>query len=71
MMLTGKRKMLEKNLSQYHFIYHKSHVELPGREPESPRKKVGNNHLCYDTVQNVPYASCLWYNAIFKNVFCV
>jgi hypothetical protein len=27
MILTGKPKYLEKNLSQCHFIYHKSHVD--------------------------------------------
>jgi hypothetical protein len=27
----------EKNLSQCHFVYHKSHIDSPGREPGPPR----------------------------------
>jgi hypothetical protein len=29
----GKSKYSEKNLSQYHFVHHKSHMHLPGIEP--------------------------------------
>jgi hypothetical protein len=28
-------------LSQYHFVHHKSHMDLPGIEPGSPRWKAG------------------------------
>jgi hypothetical protein len=30
-------KNSEKNLSQYHFVHHKSHMDLPGRDPGPPR----------------------------------
>jgi hypothetical protein len=33
----GKPKYLERNLSQCHFVYHKSHIDRPGIEPGPPR----------------------------------
>jgi hypothetical protein len=32
-----KPKYSGKNLSQYHFVHHKSHMDRPGIEPGSPR----------------------------------
>jgi len=32
MVLTGNTKFLQKNLSQCHFVYHKSNIHLPGIE---------------------------------------
>jgi hypothetical protein len=37
----GKPKKSEKNLSQCHFIKHKSHMDWRGREPGNPRWEVG------------------------------
>jgi hypothetical protein len=33
----GKQKDSEKNLSQCHFVHHKSHMDWPGREAGQPR----------------------------------
>jgi hypothetical protein len=33
--LTGKSKNSEKNLSQFHFIHHKSHMDWPRHEPKA------------------------------------
>jgi hypothetical protein len=32
----GKPKYSGKNLSQFHFVYHKSHMDRPGIEPGPP-----------------------------------
>jgi hypothetical protein len=38
-----KPKNSKKNLSQSHFVHHKSHVDLPGREPvQMAYKKIIN-----------------------------
>jgi hypothetical protein len=34
-------KYSERNLPQNQFIYHKSHIDCPGIEPESPRWEAG------------------------------
>jgi hypothetical protein len=38
----GKSKNSEKNLSQCHFVYHKSHMDWPGRQPGPPRWEAGD-----------------------------
>jgi hypothetical protein len=42
MILTGKLKFLEKSLSQYQFVQHKSHMDWPGIEPKSPQCEPRN-----------------------------
>jgi hypothetical protein len=37
-----KPKNSEKNLSQYHFVRYKSHVDWHGREPGIPRWEAGD-----------------------------
>jgi hypothetical protein len=38
----GKPKYSEKNLSQFHFVHHKSQLALPGIKPRPPRWEAGN-----------------------------
>ena len=35
MTLAGKTEVLEKSLSHYHFVHHKSHTNSPETEPRS------------------------------------
>jgi hypothetical protein len=38
----GIPKYSEKNLSQCHFLHHKSHMDRPGNEPGRPRWEAGD-----------------------------
>jgi hypothetical protein len=38
----GKPKNSNKNLTQYHFVHHKSYLNWPGREPGPPWWETGN-----------------------------
>jgi hypothetical protein len=38
----GKPMHSEKNLSQFHFVHHKSHMDRPGIEPGPPRWEAGD-----------------------------
>jgi hypothetical protein len=38
----GNPKYSEKNLSQCHFVDHKSHMDRPGIEPGPPQSEVGD-----------------------------
>jgi hypothetical protein len=38
----GKPKYSEKNLSQCHFVYHKSHMDRPGIETGPPQGEAGD-----------------------------
>jgi hypothetical protein len=47
----GKRKNLGKNMSQCHFVHHKSHMDWPGIEPGPPRWEAAANRLSHGTAE--------------------
>jgi hypothetical protein len=50
MILAGEKpKNSEKNLPQYHFVHHNSHMDRPGREPEPPRGEASDYRLGHGT----------------------
>jgi hypothetical protein len=40
--LAGETEVLGGNLTQRHFVHHKSHMTWPGLEPEPPRWEAGD-----------------------------
>jgi hypothetical protein len=63
--LTGKPKSSGKNLSQCHFVHHKSHMDWPGRVPGLCSERPGTNDLSHGTALLVQLAgktqfSCSW-----------
>jgi hypothetical protein len=57
----GKPKYLEKNRSQSHFVYHRSHMVYLGFEPEPPKSESGNLdvYACRRGIGNDMYIGCI------------
>jgi hypothetical protein len=49
MMLKRVTKELGENLSQCHFVHHKSHMDWLGREPGPRGEKPATKHLSHGT----------------------
>jgi hypothetical protein len=54
----GKPKYSGKNLSQYHFVHHKSYMDWPGIEPGPPRWEAGHC-LSHGTALNFKFQKYL------------
>jgi hypothetical protein len=52
----GKSKDSERNLSQSHFVHHKSHMDCPGRDPGPPQRESGDKPLRYGPYRWFPLA---------------
>lgn len=60
----GKPKYSERNLAQYHFDYHVSHVDWPGIEPVPPPPVVGDWRFAAFTMARA--GERLWFSRKFK-----
>jgi hypothetical protein len=55
----GKPKDSEKNLTECHFVRHKSHMNWPEREPGPRGEKPATNRLSYGTAEVGLYRATL------------
>jgi hypothetical protein len=53
--LAGETEVLGENLSQCHFVHHKSHMTWPGLEPGRRSGKGATNRLSYGTALTFTY----------------
>ena len=60
----GNPKYSRNNLSQYHFVHHKSHMDWPEIEPGPPRWEPATNCLSHGTAYFQLYFPMLW------NILC-
>jgi hypothetical protein len=66
----GKPKDSEKNLSQYHFVYHKSHWIDPGANPGRRGERPAINRLSHGPAcpQSTAIVSSTEFRTVKKNI---
>jgi hypothetical protein len=74
MILTGETEELGESMSQCHFVYHKSHMDWPGREPGLRGERPATNRLSHGTAKKA-LEGCLFYDILVSHgdrcVWCV
>jgi hypothetical protein len=66
MILTRKTEELGENLSQYHFVHHKSHMNLPSANARLRGERPATNRLSHGMARHYSTYRCLEFLTLLK-----